>query len=251
MKHKAFTLVEVLVVIGIIALLISILLPAVNRAFEHVNRVACASNFRQVGAGITMYLNDNKGSLPVPPGVTADPNDAFWWQPARIADIGRYTMGPYLRLTPTSLKMLRCPTDEQAATREAAGKYPFTYVFNDNMNGNGLNSVQKIGQIKNPSEKVFLYEENGPTINDGRGQLWNVHGAWGNISMLGLRHDRGNRKQYPDASSAATGITNPNGQANVLFADGHVDYVTRTYAHSKSHALPDPDAFFNEPEIGP
>ena len=251
MRHRAFTLVELLVVIGIIALLVSILLPAASKAFENSNRVACASNFRQVGAAITMYLNDNKGSLPVPPGVTADASDAFWWQPARIADIGRYTMGPYLRLTPTSLKILRCPTDEQAATRQTAGKYPFTFVFNDNLAGIGLNSVKKIGQVKNSSDKIFVYEENGPTINDGNGHLWDVHGSWGNISMLGLRHDRANRKQYPDASSATTGITNPDGRANALFVDGHVDYVTRTYAHSKSHALPDPDTFPNEPEIGP
>ena len=102
------------------------------------------------------------------------------------------------------------------------------------------------------NRKAFtLVEENGPTINDGNGQLWNVHGSWGSISMLGLRHDRAHRTQYPDASSATTGITKPDGRANSLFVDGHVDYVTRTYAHSKSHALPDPDAFSNEPETGP
>ena len=67
-SKNAFTLVELLVVIGIIALLISMLLPALSKAQRQARSVVCQSNLRQIGTFLVMYLNENNGHLfPVGP----------------------------------------------------------------------------------------------------------------------------------------------------------------------------------------
>lgn len=126
----AFTLVELLVVIGIIALLVAILLPALGRAREQARRTQCASNLRQFALGAIILANNQKGrfrlahrdlkeadahltAYPVP-GLTSA--DHIHWLPSHLVD-------RYLTEAGMELKTFNCPNRAEDFIRiEGGGK---------------------------------------------------------------------------------------------------------------------------------
>jgi prepilin-type N-terminal cleavage/methylation domain-containing protein/prepilin-type processing-associated H-X9-DG protein len=85
LKRNAFTLVELLVVIGIIAILISILLPTLRSVRRQANLLQCSSNMRQLTAAMIMYIQDNKGRFPAAEFSTITGAYPFgWWWPNEL-----------------------------------------------------------------------------------------------------------------------------------------------------------------------
>lgn len=116
MKRESFTLVELLITIGIIALLAGLLIPAAGRARETARRSNCLSNLKQIGAALEMYGQANRHCLPTCGG-SQDP-----------------AAGPTIRevLLPNlsgSEDVFRCPSDAEYANR-SGGSYDWNTLAN-------------------------------------------------------------------------------------------------------------------------
>jgi prepilin-type N-terminal cleavage/methylation domain-containing protein len=104
-SNRAFTLIELLVVVAIIALLISILLPALSKAKENGRRAVCLSNLHHLGQAFQQYLHDYNDILPaaaeMPSLTSVDPASDDYFPP--ITDF----LKPYAK----NLELFRCPSD--------------------------------------------------------------------------------------------------------------------------------------------
>lgn len=267
--RAGFTLVELLVVIGIIAVLIGILLPTLGRARAQANQVKCSSNLRQLATAFLMYTQTNKGGVVPTTGrleyIAGAPNnqwrqlssDWLYWgknillKPVDIPD-SQYSLqsspiAPYLA-KPLSEEVLRCPAEGDYRTRQVAGyPYPFSYVVNawissasvDNGGVLVSESAKKMTQVRNPSGKALFFEEDGTTIDDSYGTPYFVVGGSYSTNLLAVYHDR--RKSTPDPvpSNGIYGtLPNPRLRGNVAFCDGSVRPLTRAEFHRPSVCLP-------------
>ena len=161
MKKNAFTLVELLVVISIIALLMGILMPALSRARKQARKIVCASKLRQLQLCASTYMVDNDGKFPFQDGRGYAGNDGVKAKDALDRDSGNwrenwiYSLVNYGKLPKESYV---CPEikslfkNEINDTVDKQGYY-FSYT------ANGVLTHSGGGQVRRPSEVVSFMDD--------------------------------------------------------------------------------------------
>ncbi|HEX7011004.1 MAG TPA: prepilin-type N-terminal cleavage/methylation domain-containing protein [Phycisphaeraceae bacterium] len=197
---RGFTMIELLVVISIIALMISILLPALKQARMAALTTECSSTLRQVGIAIYTYANDHSGKLPLVINPSATDNNApYWWQ---------YLLSFYLETNANPLKapvhehpvyFWRCPVDDPDKDF-ARYAYNARLGYADTSKPFLWNNPVTLTMVKNPSDMI--------TVADSvRDATW-----WGFPSPFTPGHFDYTWSRH-------------SGRTNILFLDGHVELM--------------------------
>jgi len=256
-RGGGFTVIELLVLIGMLAVAVSIFMPSLSRARDRAKHVQCLSNLRQLAMSTVMYANDNNSLMPGGGEAPQRRWDWIYWDPSAadpaFHDAGRSALAPYLggsRLPSGGFaavpQVLRCPADRldlhPAPSAPARARYEYSYAMNallcDNdrayQTGLGLPDSSRdrwadfrINFVRRPGHKILFIDQAEGTSNDG---LW-VPGPDGGAGTE-PRNELAERHEIR---------INPRGResrGNVSFVDGHAEFVSRVEVQVRENTLP-------------
>lgn len=193
-KHRAtraWTLIEMMVVVSVVGLLAALLFPVVGNARNSANTAKCASNLRQLGAAIFAYAQDNNGKLPE---AIFDQSRQFdYWRRSLLVYAGLPSPGdPYVWQTP----FWTCPEVKKKVVKNGEKRDINSFAMNANLGNLNVHLVK----ISRPSRKMLATDATlGP------------NGTLGNP----LEHINPTINKYPRDYH--------HGANNILFVDGHVE----------------------------
>ena len=235
MRRKAFTLIEVLVVISVISLLLSIMLPCIRRAEEQCRNLICQGRLRQMALAANIYTCNNDGFYPLAGfmdfGNTSEQKEWDFFRTFEAGQLKECTTG-FLWQGKTILEIQQCPSFKGSSN--SVGD-PFTgYNYNASYIGGFLVSV--FGTIVgSKSSKIDEICRSGDCAIFGDGEF--VLGA--NKYMRSPRAGKLDKDFASADRYAGTQGYRHLGRTNVAYCDGRVESVSERYSDTESKAIID------------
>lgn len=176
-RPRGFTLVELLVVIGIISVLVSLLMPMLSKARARADAVVCASNLRQCYTFMLMYQDNNHGWM-YPPGLGAQPT---------LLPEDRWPNKVFVPPQPNPPQMI-CPNDKEPGIRDLDPLDKHSYILNNHLIYQKIRYTTRspkypIGDVVLMGEKVNGYRDYYMEIDD-TGTAWGTPGAISDYDRL-------------------------------------------------------------------